>query len=134
MDVLEQRQVEKILLDGPAALAARGRLLAVGEREEQRPPPAALGVLRQARLGHGHGEEPPALLGAQRRPLAADDGNLLLGRRLRGPGEHAELLAEQPVHQVGAGVPAAGEDLGGLESVVELAAGDVGDGRPDRTR
>ena len=77
-------------------------------------------------------EEPPALLGAQRRPLAADDRELLGGGRLGGPGQHAQLLAEQPVHQVGAGVPAAGEDLGGLEPVIELAAGDVGNRGPDR--
>ena len=99
---------------------------------KQRAPPAALGVLGQARLGHGHGEEPPALLGPQRRPLAADDRELLVVGRLGRPGEHAQLLAEQPVHQVRAGVPAAGEHLGGLEAVVELAAGDVGDRRPDR--
>ena len=75
---------------------------------KQRAPPAALGVLGQARLGDGHREEPPALLGPKRRPLAADDGKLLVVRRLGGPGEHAQLFAEQTIHEVRAGVPAAG--------------------------
>ena len=94
---------------------------------EQGAPPAALRVLGQACLGDGHGEEPPALLGTERRPLAADDWNLLVVRRLGGPGEHAQFLAEQPIHEIRAGVPATGGHLGGLEAIVELAAGDVRD-------
>ena len=42
----------------------RGQFLAIRKGEEQGESPAALSVLRQASLGHGHVEEPPAFIEA----------------------------------------------------------------------
>ena len=109
----------------------RGRLLPVREGVEQGAAPATLRVLRQAGLGYRHGEEPPAFLGAECGPFAANHGNLLVIGRLGGPGEDAEFLAEETLHEIGAGMPATDRDPGGLEPIVELAAGDLGNAGPD---
>ena len=105
--ISEQRKLKKIRFYGSAALAAWRGLLAVRKSVEQRAPPAALAVLGQASFGDGHRKEPPAFLGTQRRPLAADDRDLLLARGLGGPGKHAQLFAEQPIHEISARVPPA---------------------------
>src|SRR2546422_495045 len=96
-------------------------------------PPAALGVLRQTGLGNGHGEEPPALLGTERGPFAANHRKLVVVGRPGRPGEDAEFLPEQAIYKVGARAPAPGCDFGSLKPIVELAPGDVRDAGPDGT-
>src|SRR4030095_8722998 len=103
-----------------------GRLLAVRKGVEQGAAPATLCVLWQAGLGYRHGEEPPAFFGAERGPLAANHGNLLVIGRLRRPGEDAEFFAEETLHEIDTGMPATKRDLGGFESIVERASGTLG--------
>src|SRR5262245_40732090 len=111
-----------------------GRLLAVRKGMEQGAAPATLCVLRQAGLGYRHGEEPPAFLRAERGPLAANHGELLVIGRLGGPGEDAEFLAEETLHEIGASMPATDRDPGGLESIVECVSGALGNAGPDGAR
>src|SRR4051794_10187604 len=106
-------------------------LLAIRQSVEQSAAPAAASVAGQASFGDGHGEEPPALLRAERSPFAADDWNLIFGSGLRSPGKHAQLLAEKAIYEVFTGVPAAGGCLGGLQAVIEVAASCFGYARPD---
>src|SRR2546423_1504990 len=96
-----------------------GRLLPIREGVEQGAAPATLCVLRQAGLSYRHGEEPPAFLRAKRGPLATNHGNLLVIGRFGGPGEDAEFLAEETLHEIGAGMPATNRDPGGFEPSVE---------------
>src|SRR5262245_49344669 len=111
-----------------------GRLLAVRKGMEQGAAPATLCVLRQAGLGYRHGEEPPAFLRAERGPLAANHGELFVIGCLSGPGEDAEFLAEETLHEIDAGMPATDRDLGGLESIIERAPGTLSNARPDEAR
>src|SRR5712692_8565540 len=108
-----------------------GRLLPIREGVEQGAAPATLCVLRQAGLGYRHGKEPPAFIRAERGPLAANHGNLLVISRLSCPGEDAEFLAEETLNEIGAGMPATDRDPGGLEPIVERAPGDLGNAGPD---
>src|SRR5438128_3983762 len=103
-----------------------GRLFTIREGVEQGAAPATLGVFGQAGLGYRHGEEPPAFLGAERGPLAANHGNLLVIGRLGGPGEDAEFLAEETLHEIGANMPATNGNPGGLEPIVESASSNLG--------
>src|SRR5258706_8314778 len=119
--------MKEIILYWTASLAARRRLLAVGERMKQGAPPSSLRVLGHAGFGNCHSEEPPPLLWTKRRPLAANDWNLLVVCGLGSPCEHRQLFAQQPVHEIGACVPAARQHLGRFEAIVELASGDVSD-------
>src|SRR5262249_27337592 len=105
--------------------------LTVGERVVERTAPATHGVLGEARLGHCHRKQPPALLWAERRPLAADDRGLISTCGLRRPRQDTEFLADQALDQVRACVPAASGMLGGLQALVEVASRRIGDGRPD---
>src|SRR6266571_4240245 len=102
------------------------RLLTIRKGVEQSTAPATLCVLWQAGLGYRHGEEPPAFFRAERGPLAANHGNLLVIGRLSGPGEDTEFLAEETLHEIGAGMPATDRDPGGLEPIVERAPGALG--------
>src|SRR5215813_5273635 len=111
-----------------------GRLLPVRKGVEQGAAPAARRVLRQAGLGYRHGEEPPAFLRAERGPLAANHENLFVIGRLGGPGEDAEFLAEETLHEIGAGMPPTDRDPGGLESIVERVSGALGNAGPDGAR
>src|SRR5215831_18342592 len=111
-----------------------GRLLAVREGVEQGAAPATLCVLWQAGLGYRHGEEPPAFLRAERGPLAANHRKLILIGRLGCPGENAEFLAEETLHEIGASMPPTNRDPGGLEPIVERAPGALGNAGPDGAR
>src|SRR5207253_5018227 len=42
-----------------------------------------------------------------------------------------EFLAEEALHEISAGMPAAGGNLGGLETAIELVAGNLSNARPD---
>src|SRR5436309_15729479 len=106
------------------------RLLPVREGVEQGAAPATLRILRQAGLGYCHGEEPPAFLGAERGPLTTNHGDLLVFGRLGGPGEDTELLAEETLHEIGAGMPPTDRDPGGLEPIAECSSGNLVNARP----
>src|SRR5215831_1342603 len=108
-----------------------GRLLTIRESVEQSAAPATLCVLRQAGFGYRHGEEPPAFLGAERGPLTANHRNLLVIGRLGCPGEDAEFLAEETLHEIGAGMPPTDRELGSLEPIVERTPGAFGNAGPD---
>src|SRR5262245_55165568 len=54
--------------------------------------------------------------------------------RLGCPGKDAEILAEETLHEIGAGMPATARDLGGLEPIIERVPGNLGNAGPDCAR
>src|SRR6185437_5521022 len=67
--------------------------------------PATIPILQTPGSNGGHAEKPPALLWAQRNPVAHGERNALSFNMLHRPGEHAQLLAQKPIHRVVAHLP-----------------------------
>src|SRR6185437_322600 len=81
--------------------------------------PAPIAILQTPSSHRGHAEEPPALLWAQRNPIAHGERNALRFNMLHRPSEHTQLLAQKPIHRVVAHLPRTRLQAVGREASVE---------------